>query len=71
MLSLILAVKGKMGLLIIITTILSKRGRGEFSTKVIKEYRIANIVGSIKLLAVLIGPNYTILKEILEEKETV
>ncbi|OCL06257.1 cell division control protein Cdc6 [Glonium stellatum] len=70
-LSLISAVEGKTGSLVVMAATPSKRGRGGFGAGVVEERRIASAVGSKELSAALVGPGCSILKEILEGEETV
>ena len=70
-LSLISAVEGKTGSLVVTAATPSKRGRGGFGAGVVEERRIASAVGSKELSAALVGPGCAILKGILEGEETI
>lgn len=69
-LSLISAVEGKAGSLVLTAATPSKRGRGGFGAGVVEDRKIASSVGSKELSAALVGPGCSILKGILEGDES-
>ncbi|KAH7391956.1 cell division control protein Cdc6 [Pyrenochaeta sp. MPI-SDFR-AT-0127] len=66
-LSLVSAVEGRAGSLVVAAGTPSRRGRGNgFSGVVIEDRRVAGAVGANELVAALVGPGSSILKGILE-----
>lgn len=70
-LSLISAVEGKAGSLVVTAGTPSRKGRGGgFAGAVVEDKRVASTVGSKELSAALVGPGSSILKGILEGGES-
>ncbi|KAF2134324.1 cell division control protein Cdc6 [Dothidotthia symphoricarpi CBS 119687] len=68
-LSLISAVEGKAGSLVVAAGTPSRRGRGGFPGIVVEDRRVASVVGNQELGAALAGPGSGILRGILEGDE--
>ena len=71
-LSLVSAVEGKAGSLVLNAGTPSRKGRGAggFGSAVVEDRRVASAVGEQELKNALIGPGSGILKGILEGEET-
>jgi cell division control protein 6 len=68
-LSLISAVEGKAGSLVVAAGTPSRRGRGGFGGVAVDDRRVASSVGAKELAAALVGPGSGILKGIMEDNE--
>jgi cell division control protein 6 len=69
-LSLISAVEGKAGSLVVTTGTPSRKGRGGFGGVAVEDRRVASSVGATELAAALVGPGSGILRGIMEGNES-